>query len=164
MDDFTRQILLLARTLVSNPYCWTHGAFARDWRGRPVPALDEDAMSWCALGAVYKIAGGDLRVFGSASSALEGSAHALYGVPICAMNDSPSPLAHAAVLRAFDHAIDEPIEWPKKPSALLVRLGVAAGLSQEEARERFREEPAPSGAIRRPTIRSDDSTRASRLA
>ena len=147
MYDLTRQILLLARTLISNRCCWTHGAFAREWCGRPVPALDEDATSWCALGAVYKIADGDLRVFGSASNALDASARALYGVPVCALNDSPSPLAHAAVLRTFDDAIDEPIEWPGVPSALLVRLGVANGPSQEDLCKRTRQARARTARL-----------------
>ena len=148
MDDLTRQILLMARTLISNPCCWTHGAFARDWCGRPVPALDEHAMSWCALGAAYKIADSDLRLFGSASNALDAAARALYGVPVCAVNDSPSPLAHAAVVRTFDHAIDEPIDWPELPSALLVRLGVANASTQEGPRKQIRQARAPSSFVR----------------
>ena len=138
MDDLTRQILILARTLISNRCCWTHGAFARDWGGQPVPALDEDAMSWCALGAVYKIADGDLRAFGAALNALESSSRALYGVPICAVNDSPSALAHAAVLRAFDRAIDEPVERARLSCALLVHLGVAEGIPRVGPRKRAR--------------------------
>ena len=67
-----------------------------------------------------------LRAFGLASNAVEGSAGA----------STPSPLAHAVDLRAFDRAVDGPIEWTELPSALLGGLVVADGLSQEGLRAR----------------------------
>lgn len=125
MNDLTRLILLFARTLISDRCCWTSGVLARDRFGRPVSGLDDVAMSWCALGAVYRIADGDVEVFQRASDALDASARALYGVGIRAVNDSPSPFAHLAVLGAFDHAIDGLIETLGWPPSLLVGLGLA---------------------------------------
>jgi hypothetical protein len=152
MNDLTRLILLFARTLISDRGCWTSGVLARDRFGRPVSALDEAAMSWCALGAVYRIADGDVEVFQRASDALEASARALYGVGIRAVNDSPSPFAHLAVLGAFDRAIDGPIETLGWPPSLLVGLGLAdepVDPGRGHPRQRVRHDPPRDGTIRR---------------
>ena len=125
MDDLTRLILLFARTLISDRACWARGALARDQRGKPVPALDDAATSWCALGAIFRMANGNLEVFRCASDALEHATRGLYGVGIRAVNDSASPFAHPAVLGAFDHAIDSPIETCGWTSPLLVELGLS---------------------------------------
>ena len=152
MNDLNRLILLFARTLISDRGCWTSGVLARDRLGRPVSGLDEAAMSWCALGAVYRIADGDVEVFQRASDALDASARALYGVGIRAVNDSPSPFAHLAVLGAFDRAIDGPIETLGWPPSLLVGLGLAdepVDPGGGHPRQRVRHDPPRDGTIRR---------------
>jgi hypothetical protein len=106
MDGHTRLTLLLARLLVTDPASWTSGVLARDPDGRPVPALDESAASWCARGAIYRVVDGDPEAFRRAARALDASSRALYGEPIRSVNDSGSPFAHEAVLGAFDHAVD----------------------------------------------------------
>ena len=63
--------------------------------------------------------------FSRVSSALEDASTALYGVSICTVNDSPTPLAHATVLRTFDYAIDELTERPRPLCVLLLLLGVS---------------------------------------
>jgi hypothetical protein len=169
MDDLTRLTLLFARTLVSDRCCWTGGALARDRLGRPVSALDEAAMSWCALGAVYRIADGDVEVFQRASDALDASARALYGVGIRAVNDSPSPFAHQAVLGTVDQAIDGPIgsrEWPRD---LLVGLGLTDEMidpGQTEGGERVRRDPLRNRMVqpRQRALETDDANgKASKL-
>jgi hypothetical protein len=127
MDDLTRLTLLFARTLISDRCCWTNRVLARDRRDQAVSALDHAAISWCALGAVYRIAVGDIEFFSRASDALDRSARALYGVGIRKVNDSPSPFAHRAALGAFDHAIDGPIETREWPRDLRVGLGLGHG-------------------------------------
>ena len=106
MDGHTKLTLLLARLLVTDRASWTSGVLARDPGGRPVPALDESAVSWCARGAIYCVVGGDLEAFWRAVKALDASSRALYGEPIRSVNDGGSPFAHEAVLGAFDHAVD----------------------------------------------------------
>lgn len=105
MDDHTRLMLLLARTLIADQRCWTRGVLARDRNGRAVPALDETAVCWCAHGAIFLIARGDIEIFQRVVAAVSASCRVLYATSLRAVNDSPSPFAHAAVLGAFDHAI-----------------------------------------------------------
>jgi hypothetical protein len=107
MNAYTQLTLLLARALITDRFRWTSGALARDSYGRVVSPLDDDAVSWCALGAVYRTVGGDLEAFTRVVDTLDEACRALYGTSIRAVNDSPSPFAHCAVLSAFDAAVDE---------------------------------------------------------
>ena len=47
-----RDLLVEARTLIAHPEAWTQGAAARDAEGEPVGVEHEDAVSWCATGAI----------------------------------------------------------------------------------------------------------------
>ena len=47
-----RDLLVEARTLIATPEAWTQGAAARDADGEPVGVEHEDAVSWCATGAL----------------------------------------------------------------------------------------------------------------
>src|SRR4051812_27582733 len=107
MNAYTQLTLLLARALVTDRGRWTSGALARDEHGHPASPLDDNAVSWCALGAVYRTVGGDLAAFTRVSDTLDEACRALFGTSIRMVNDSPSPFAHAAVLATFDEAIDE---------------------------------------------------------
>ena len=105
MDNHTRLMLLLARTLIVDRRRWTRGVMARDRGGRAVSALHETAVCWCAHGAVYLVVGGDIDVYRRVVAAVSDSCRLLYDAPLRAVNDAPSRFAHAAVLSAFDHAI-----------------------------------------------------------
>ena len=47
-----RDLLVEARALIARPEAWTQGAAARDADGEPVGVEHEDAVSWCATGAL----------------------------------------------------------------------------------------------------------------
>ena len=47
-----RDLLVEARTLIARPETWTQGAAARDTDGEPVGVQHEDAVTWCATGAL----------------------------------------------------------------------------------------------------------------
>ncbi len=47
-----RDLLVEARTLIAMPEAWTQDAAARDADGEPVGVEHEDAVSWCATGAL----------------------------------------------------------------------------------------------------------------
>ena len=47
-----RDLLVEARTLIASPEAWTQGAAARDADGEPVGVEHEDAVTWCATGAL----------------------------------------------------------------------------------------------------------------
>ena len=47
-----RDLLAEARTLIASPEAWTQGTAARDAEGEPVGVEHQDAVSWCATGAI----------------------------------------------------------------------------------------------------------------
>ena len=47
-----RDILIEARVLIARPEAWTQGAGARDAEGEPIAVEHQDAVSWCATGAI----------------------------------------------------------------------------------------------------------------
>ncbi len=47
-----RDLLVEARALIAKPEAWTQGAAARDADGEPLGVEHEDAVSWCATGAL----------------------------------------------------------------------------------------------------------------
>ena len=47
-----REILIEARALIARPEAWTQGTGARDTDGEPIGVEHEDAVSWCATGAI----------------------------------------------------------------------------------------------------------------
>ena len=49
----TTQYLQTVRQKISNPQHWTKGAFARDSNGMAVMELNEEAVCWCIMGAVF---------------------------------------------------------------------------------------------------------------
>ena len=51
-DPTPRDLLVEARTLIARPEAWTQGAAARDADGEPVGVEHEDAVAWCATGAI----------------------------------------------------------------------------------------------------------------
>ncbi|MCY4582438.1 MAG: hypothetical protein OXE50_06520 [Chloroflexi bacterium] len=47
-----RDLLAEARTIIAKPECWTQGTGARDAAGEPIGVEHQDAVSWCATGAL----------------------------------------------------------------------------------------------------------------
>ena len=47
-----RDILIEARALIARPETWTQGAGARDADGEPIGVEHQDAVAWCATGAI----------------------------------------------------------------------------------------------------------------
>lgn len=52
----TKEILIEARQLLSDPSHWTKGADARNSRGESVPYMAETACKFCILGAIFRVA------------------------------------------------------------------------------------------------------------
>ena len=47
-----RNILIDARALIAKPQAWTQGTGARDADGEPIGVEHDDAVAWCATGAI----------------------------------------------------------------------------------------------------------------
>jgi hypothetical protein len=52
----TKTVLTCAEALIRSPGRWTRGAYARRADGRAVDVLHPDAVCWCAVGAVLRVA------------------------------------------------------------------------------------------------------------
>ena len=50
-----RDILLAAADLLDRPGAWCRGQYARDRRGQATSPYAEDAVSWCATGALMRV-------------------------------------------------------------------------------------------------------------
>ena len=92
------QVLRDAKALISDPAKWTQKAAARDIEGAEVAFGDEDAVCWCALGAIWRaVPNNDVE-----TDAIFALSNAMgMGVPL--FNDAHT---HPEVLAAFDRAIE----------------------------------------------------------
>ena len=98
----TREILVAARELISQPERWTKGEYARDLNGRRVSPGGPNAVCWCSIGAMAKVAGlssGEMEA-SEASVTLALAAESNGVIP--EWNDASG---HQSVVEAFDRAI-----------------------------------------------------------
>lgn len=101
-----KQALTKARDLISNPDRWTTGHYARDDKGNGCDTLDERATCFCAVGALAHVNRQDLG-FDTDMPGLEvlqQAADDLFEASPPAVNDHRG---HDAILRVFDHAIEQ---------------------------------------------------------
>ena len=110
-----RDLLVEARTLIARPEAWTQGAGARDAQGEPVGVEHEDAVSWCATGALNRAMYRHVdslevppplqRARGRAETILTDTVRALtlgHYTEAITYNDATN---HACIVHAFDIAI-----------------------------------------------------------
>lgn len=91
-----------ARRLIANKDRWTTGAGARKADGSGTFPTDGSATCWCAIGALgTTVLEG--HVWAQAFNTLNDASHVLYAQGAVEVNDE---LGHAAVMRAYDRAID----------------------------------------------------------
>lgn len=103
------QAIARARNLISDPDKWCQGAQARASDGFETPALNPDACSWCAWGALISAAY-DLTGHPRDATLLANNAACLlhedivdFGITVLfSKNDNEG---HAAVLALFDKAL-----------------------------------------------------------
>lgn len=103
----TLDVLKAARELIADPARWQQGWFAADADGIGCRGNSEGAVSFCALGAIEHITGGNVWIDDfttPAEAALLDAAERLYPdmSDPAAVNDE---LGHEAVLRVYDEAI-----------------------------------------------------------
>lgn len=98
-----KQLLQSARDLIADH--WTQHAIARDAEGYPVWEHSPAAVSWCAVGACYKVVSEEeAGKAGKAVNLLSETAHSLFGMPIVSVNND---LGLVPTLSVFDHAISK---------------------------------------------------------
>lgn len=92
----TADILREARKLIERPEAWTQGVWARNAAGAEVEESSSDAVCWCSVGAIFRVAPRQNYDVIRALAALTG------GMSPIAFNDTHT---HAEVLAALDKAI-----------------------------------------------------------
>lgn len=112
----TRDILVRARNLINQSNAWTQGCFARDVNTEMCEPNDQDAVRWCAIGAIM-CATEDTA---AQSLALDALGH--HGIRFASNNLAKAIVDwndyeerdHEEVLAAFDRAIAK-LEKAKTP-------------------------------------------------
>jgi hypothetical protein len=98
----TATILALAQEKIRDPQHWCRGRLALDAEGQDTQPFGDDAVRWCAAGAVSAVA--YTRLNSDVLNALTGAAVRRFGSGIITVNDSSG---HAAVMEIYDIAIKE---------------------------------------------------------
>jgi hypothetical protein len=91
-----------ARALIERG--WTQHVFARDARGSGVSLMSSEAVCFCAVGAVERVAGGTFSAMPLIAS-LERAIGVGDTIAVTSFNDAPER-TQAEVLTAFDNAIE----------------------------------------------------------
>lgn len=92
--------LVAAREIIFSPQNWTKGVLARDAHGVEVDPFSEDAVCFCAYGALAKVRG----KLDSWSDHLSRASWEINLTPPSFLNDGTD---HPTVLRMFDLAISK---------------------------------------------------------
>ena len=97
------ELLTKAKAVIADPKHWTQGWYAKDAEGKSVGPRKPDAVCWCSLGALEKVAyeEGTYSIRLTTARYLDMVADECYnGIP--GLNDNSS---HEAVMKAWDEAI-----------------------------------------------------------
>lgn len=102
-----RDVLVRARALIEKPEAWTKNTFARDKDGDEVSRALDEAVCWCAAGAIYRSCEGDFETYRYATQAVR---HAVglgdFEVTHKSIGEDWNDISdHATVLAGLDRAI-----------------------------------------------------------
>lgn len=98
----TVQILKEARALIADEKNWTQDSFARNSAGETTEPADDEAVCYCAIGALAKVARLSPECNLPAENLVEEEALMLGWINVPEFNDNHT---HAEVLALFDRAI-----------------------------------------------------------
>lgn len=98
----SKELLVEAKTLITNPDKWTTELWAKDEDGMGIDTCSAKATCWCAWGALLKVTGHENKEKGGYNDAWKALQAGMNGnVPV--FNDYHT---HEEVLAAFDKAIE----------------------------------------------------------
>lgn len=99
----SKEILIAAKELISDPKKWTQCEFARDAEGEACPVRRPCAVSFCSVGAILLVSSiHTAHAVPDAESILEKASKTFGFDSISKMNDQSE---HEDVMRVFDLAI-----------------------------------------------------------
>jgi len=117
------EVLRQARALISDRDHWMCGNYASGPNGKARKPNDEDAVRWCALGAIIRVGGYSLGA-DRAVRALQMNTFAVARLGVSGYNDTKG---HTAMLAVFDQTIAQleakeleaiPVAEPERPEVL----------------------------------------------
>ena len=98
------ELLIKAKAVIADPKHWTQGSYAKDAEGRNVGPAKPDAVCWCSIGAIDKVAHEEstyaARFAATRYLAVVSDKYGYSG--ITDFNDNSS---HKVVMKAWDKAI-----------------------------------------------------------
>lgn len=108
------EVLIQTRALIEDQSRWTQKTRARDRWGQAVPACDQAAVKWCALGAMARITENDFNLHLEAYNRVRPflGGHSLWYV-----NDYAG---HEELLARLDRAIAAHPAWYQREPELVV--------------------------------------------
>ncbi len=101
-----KEVLQLAKEKISKEANWTQRAFARNERDVETFYNDARACRWCALGAVFAVAGTNSAVSYDTLLALQSASNKLTNCSVSLFNDD-FETSHGDVLALLDITIEE---------------------------------------------------------
>lgn len=120
MIKSTKQLIEEARELIKNPDNWCQEAFSRDKTGKPVSSWKEEAIKFCAIGALYRVSpyATDKDLFSKIDpdslkqkdnhnntfDVLQKTSKRLFGQLVQNINDTTG---HADIMKIYDETIKE---------------------------------------------------------
>ena len=98
------ELLIKAKAVIADPKHWTQGSYAKVAEGRNVGPAKPDAVCWCSIGAIDKVAHEEstyaARFAATRYLAVVSDKYGSSGIPD--FNDNSS---HETVMKAWDKAI-----------------------------------------------------------
>ena len=98
------ELLIKAKAVIADPKHWTQGWYAHNAEGQDVEPAEPDAVCWCSLGALKKVAHEE-NANGACFAATEYLAVVAAECGYSGISDFNDNLSHEAVMREWDEAI-----------------------------------------------------------
>ena len=98
------ELLVKAKAVIADPKHWTQGWYAKDAEGKSVGPRNPDAVCWCSLGALDKVAHEE-NANGACLAATEYLVVVSDECGYSSISDFNDNLSHEAVMRKWDEAI-----------------------------------------------------------
>lgn len=97
------EVLKAARELITDRNAWTQNNYAKDADGKGTGTADDNAVSWCAYGAISHVCTCKAIEIEDNSAPASRLIDAMGGAAVSYFNDNHT---HGEVLAAFDKAIE----------------------------------------------------------
>ena len=98
------ELLIKAQAVIADPRRWTQDVYAKDAEGQVTKTLSPDAVCWCSLGALEKVAHEE-NANGACFAATEYLAVVSEECGYSGISDFNDNSSHEVVMKVWDEAI-----------------------------------------------------------